>query len=118
MMGHLQDRQGARVYAVRHVLFLVRLSVASEQDACRAVGEQDGHGVVVDLGEEPTLGVRRWTDDVRDDPNAPSPIPVGDAASKPPPSGVTRSGPSSGSSDPPARMAPLTSRDLSGKAST
>ena len=38
---------------------LVRLGVAGEQDAGRAVGQQDGHGVVVDLGEQAAFGVRR-----------------------------------------------------------
>src|ERR687898_655421 len=41
-----------RVRPARHVLLLPRLGVAGEEYACRPVGEQDGHRVVVGLGEE------------------------------------------------------------------
>src|SRR5215216_2092357 len=52
-------RQGTGIRTVCHVLLLVRLGVAGEQDAGCAVGQQDGHGVVVDLGEQTAFGVRR-----------------------------------------------------------
>src|SRR5215211_3441804 len=98
VVGHLQNRQGTGIRTVRHVLLLVRLGVASEQDAGCAIGQQDGHGVVVDLGEQTAFCVRRRSYTVRDGSNAPSPLPSFSSA--------------------PARMAPLTSRDLSGYAST
>src|SRR5215207_4952230 len=75
-----------------------RLGVASEQDAGCAIGQQDGHGVVVDLGEQTAFCVRRRSYNVRVGSNAPSPPPSFSSA--------------------PTRMAPLTSRDLSGYAST
>ena len=56
--------KGPCIGTVSHVLLLVRLGVAGEQDAGRAVGQQDGHGVVVDLGEQTTFGVRRRSYDV------------------------------------------------------
>src|SRR5215211_1848241 len=59
VVGHLQNRQGTGIRTVRHVLLLVRLGVASEQDAGCAIGQQDGHGVVVDLGEQTAFCVRR-----------------------------------------------------------
>src|SRR5215216_7811282 len=90
--------KGPCIGTVSHVLLLVRLGVAGEQDAGRAVGQHDGHGVVVDLGEQTTFGVRRRSYDVRVGSNAPSSPPSFSSA--------------------PARMAPLTSRDLSGYAST
>ena len=46
----------------RHVL-LPRLGAAGQQDASRAVGQEDGHGVVVGLTEELA---RRRRDDLRD----------------------------------------------------
>src|SRR5215211_9460090 len=98
VVGHLQNRQGTGIRTVRHVLFLVRLGVASEQDAGCAIGQQDGHGVVVDLGEQTAFCVRQRSYNVRDGSNAPSSPPSFSSA--------------------PARMAPLTSRDLPGYAST
>ena len=56
--------KGPCIGTVSHVLLLVRLGVAGEQDAGRAVGQHDGHGVVVDLGEQTTFGVRRRGYDV------------------------------------------------------
>ncbi len=38
--------------AVGHVLLLPNLGVADQEDAGRAVGEEDGNRVVVGLGEE------------------------------------------------------------------
>jgi hypothetical protein len=56
--------KGPCIGTVSHVLLLVRLGVAGEQDAGRAVGQHDGHGVVVDRGEQTTFGVRRRSYDV------------------------------------------------------
>lgn len=53
------NRQRTRIRPARHVLFAPGLGVAGEQDAGGAVGEQDADGIVVGLGEEPALGVRR-----------------------------------------------------------
>jgi hypothetical protein len=38
--------------AVRHVLLLPGLGITGQEDAGRAVSEEDGHRVVVGLGEE------------------------------------------------------------------
>src|SRR5215207_1688791 len=59
MISTVTIGQGTGIGTVSHVLLLVRLGVAGEQDAGRAVGQQDGHGVVVDLGEQTAFGVRR-----------------------------------------------------------
>src|SRR5215211_7392349 len=64
VVGHLQNRQGTGIRTVSHVLLLVRLGVASEQDAGCAIGQQDGHRVVVDLGEQTAFCVRRRSYDV------------------------------------------------------
>jgi hypothetical protein len=64
VVGDLQDRQWSRVGAVRHVLLLVRLGVASEQDACRAIAQEDGNRVVVDLRKETAFEVCRRADNV------------------------------------------------------
>src|ERR671916_3151403 len=69
VVGHLQNRQWTSIRAVRHILFLVRLGVAGEQDSGRAVGQQDGHGVVVDLGEQTTFRVRWWSYNVGPHPS-------------------------------------------------
>src|SRR5215218_10175085 len=58
VLSNLDDRQGTGIRTVSHVLLLVRLGVPSQQDAGRAVGQQDGHGVVVDLGEQTAFCVR------------------------------------------------------------
>jgi hypothetical protein len=50
--GTLMEGKRPRVRAACHVLLLPRLGVAGEEYACRPVGEQDGHRVVVGLGEE------------------------------------------------------------------
>ena len=42
-------RSGPGVGTVRHVLLLSRLGVAGQQDADRAVAQEDGHRVVVCL---------------------------------------------------------------------
>ena len=51
------------VGAPSHIL-LPRFSVAGELGAGRAVGQEDGHGVVVDLGEQTPFGIRRRSYDV------------------------------------------------------
>jgi hypothetical protein len=48
-------------YTGRHVFLLPRLGVAGQEDMRRAVGEVDGHRVVVGLGEELAW---RWGYDV------------------------------------------------------
>src|SRR5215211_8830388 len=98
-----EHRQRARVWAVGHVLLLDGFGVPGEQDARRAVGQEDGHGVVVDLGEKTAFEIGGRTYDVRDGSKAPSPTPLADAAPKPPLFGLTPSRPSPGSSPPPAR---------------
>jgi hypothetical protein len=48
----LMDREGTGVRAACHVLLLTGLCVAGQEDARRAVGEEDRNRVVVGLGEE------------------------------------------------------------------
>jgi hypothetical protein len=50
------DRLRPRVGAAGHVLLLPGLGVAGEQDAGRALGQEDSHRGVVGLGEE----LARW----------------------------------------------------------
>ena len=45
------DGQGPDVGTVHHVLLLPRLGIAGQQDARRAVAQEDGNRVVVGLGE-------------------------------------------------------------------
>jgi hypothetical protein len=73
------DRQWPRVGTVGHVFLFVRLGVAGEQDARRAVGKEDGHRVVVDLGEKTALQVGGRPDHIRVGPNAPTLAPLSDA---------------------------------------
>ena len=87
MMRNFQDRLRPRVRTACHVL-LPRLCVAGQHDARPAVAKEDGHRVVVGLGEE--LPWRR-RDDV--DRLAPRPSPAAFRCEAPRPSSPRRARP-------------------------
>src|SRR5919107_1996753 len=70
-MRHLENGKGPGVGSAGHVLLLPRLRVAGQEDACRAVTQENGNRVVVGLGEE----LARWRrDDVRPHPSPVHPV--------------------------------------------
>jgi hypothetical protein len=52
VLSNVEDREGTGVGAACHVLLLPSLYVTGQENTRRGVGEEDGHRVIVGLGEQ------------------------------------------------------------------